>query len=203
MYYSCARCLVPLCRWDTWRRCLALLGVQRTQCNCNMKSEPKYVACERISNTCFLLLNSFLFFCCSIGFYSGLTSLLFFFFKVASRQLCSELDSSTPAGSICLPDIHQTHLPPFSNPSLFHIHDWAWRALFNILTLSSWVRLTCMYAHHEDRGLIQSLVLLLVGQFIIVGWVWASNAHYWFNILSWHINHIQQICHCLLIFECE
>ena len=43
-----------------------------------MKSEPKYLACERISNT---LLNSFLFFCCSTGFYGGLTSLLFFLSK--------------------------------------------------------------------------------------------------------------------------
>ena len=55
-----------------------LVGVQRTvQNNGNMKSDPKYLACEEFPICAFLLLNSFLFFCHSIGFYSGLTSLLF------------------------------------------------------------------------------------------------------------------------------
>ena len=62
---------------------VGLVGVQRTvQNNGNMKSEPKYLACARISNTCFLLFNSFSFFCRSLGFYSGQTSLFFLFSKL-------------------------------------------------------------------------------------------------------------------------
>ena len=56
-----------------------LVGVQRAvQNNGNVKSEPKYLACEESSiPACFLLLNSFLFSSCSLGFHSGLTSLFY------------------------------------------------------------------------------------------------------------------------------
>ena len=61
------------------------------QNNSNVKSEPKYQACEECPRrTCFLFLNYFLFFCRSLGYYRGLTSLLFLF-RVASCRLNSAL----------------------------------------------------------------------------------------------------------------
>ena len=77
VYAHCA------CRWDAWSRCqkwciAGLVGAQRTvQNNGNVKSEHN-TWLWRLSNTCFLLLNTFLFSCCSLGSYGGLTSLPFF-----------------------------------------------------------------------------------------------------------------------------
>ena len=66
-------------KWGMRLRCqlgvACLVGVQ----NGNMKSEPKYLTCARISKMCFLLLNSFSFFCRSLGFSVG--RLLCFFFS--------------------------------------------------------------------------------------------------------------------------
>ena len=53
----------------------------------------QYLACGD-SPTCFLLLNSFLFSSCSLGFYGGLTNFAFFFVRVASRRLRSALVSA-------------------------------------------------------------------------------------------------------------
>ena len=55
-----------------------LVGVQRTvQENGNVKSKAKYLACEEPPICAFYFwLDSLLFFCRSIGFYSGLTYLL-------------------------------------------------------------------------------------------------------------------------------
>ena len=85
-------------RWllQAWMGCAAqmlgvahLVGVQRTvQNNGNVKSEPKCLACEESSIHAFYF--ELLFFCRSLGFYSGLTSLLFFL-RVTSRWLCSAL----------------------------------------------------------------------------------------------------------------
>ena len=59
-------------RWGMQHRCqlgvACFVGVQN---NGNVKSKPKYLTCARISNTCFLLLNSFSFFCRSLGFSVG------------------------------------------------------------------------------------------------------------------------------------
>ena len=55
-----------------------LVGVQWTVQNIgNVKGEPKYLNCEAICNTYFLLLNYFLYCCRSLGFYGGPNSLLF------------------------------------------------------------------------------------------------------------------------------
>ena len=88
-------CMMPratpstMCGWGVQRRCQALLVQRTVQNNSNVKSEPKYLACARISIMCFLLLNSLLFFCRFLGFYSGQTSWVFFLLRVASRRLHS------------------------------------------------------------------------------------------------------------------
>ena len=74
----------------TQARVARLVGVRRAvQNNGNVKREPKY---RRISSTCFLLLNFFLF-----SWLLRWTDLLILFFvRVASRRLRSAIDNIAP-----------------------------------------------------------------------------------------------------------
>ena len=91
-------------RWllQAWMGCATqmlgvarLVGVQRTvQNNGNVKSEPKCLACEESP------IHELLFFCRSLGFYSGLTSMLFFL-RVTTRWLCSALIYALVCEYVC------------------------------------------------------------------------------------------------------
>ena len=71
-------------QWGMQHRCWALGVFFKEQCKTTVlwRVSLKYLACE---NTCFLLLNFFLFFCHSPGFYGELTS----FLKIPHSKPCA------------------------------------------------------------------------------------------------------------------
>ena len=160
---------------------VCLVWVQRTvQNNDNVKSEIKYLACARISNKCFLLLNSFSFFRRSIGFYLGQTSLLFVSelpaISCVSICLCTwicKIRTLRRASHTVLPFLHRPDiccvmhisdiLPGSERKLIFR----AWLQIqidFQLIFLNVTNTYTRTYArthiHCENRSLIQSFTLM-------------------------------------------
>ena len=138
----------------------------------------------RLSSMCFLLLNTFLFSSCSLGFYGGLTSLLFFVSESTScwlhSALVSALDSANvyiakaqlhcpphpPSPRTIVPPLPPPPLPPNSvphrRPHVVHVSvmpefSECERKLTFISVTTAYVR---TYAHPKNISLIQSLVLM-------------------------------------------